>query len=91
MSEKTYELIEENTGIVCLSCGNVSYIREDVRRRYCSRCNVFHDGEQENKEEKKETKPLIPKEKKVVPAAIAMGIKFRTNRGGSNFTRRRLY
>jgi hypothetical protein len=43
MSEKTYEIVEEGTGIVCLICGMVSYNREDVRRRFCGSCKVFHD------------------------------------------------
>ncbi len=83
MSEKTYELVEENTGIVCLICGMVSYNREDVRRRFCGNCKVFHDdvaknAEKEDEECQKDTSPTSetkPKSGKGLPHAKCLATK----------------
>jgi hypothetical protein len=85
---KTYELVEEGTGIVCLVCGMVSYNREDVRRRYCSHCKVFHDdrekvqaveqaepaGQNDQDDEEGGQKPAGPKKKEKKAPVPAMTI-----------------
>ena len=42
-----YQLVEDPTteapGILGLSCGRISYHRDDVASCYCGYCNRFHD------------------------------------------------
>jgi hypothetical protein len=30
-------------GILCISCGHISYHADDIEHRYCGHCNRFHD------------------------------------------------
>ena len=30
-------------GIMCLTCGRVSYNPNDVAQKYCAHCHVFHE------------------------------------------------
>lgn len=39
----TYEIFEGERAIKCLACGLTSYHPEDVRRRYCGKCYLFHE------------------------------------------------
>lgn len=38
----TYALGEDGASITCLGCGMTSHHPEDVARRYCGHCHVFH-------------------------------------------------
>jgi hypothetical protein len=42
--DATYALSPEGTSITCLICGMTSYNSEDVRKRYCGKCNRFHES-----------------------------------------------
>ena len=47
MMKITYKIILDEQGdahaIKCLTCGMTSYNMNDVRKRYCGKCHVFHD------------------------------------------------
>ena len=100
MSEKSYEVIDEGTAIACLLCQFVSENREDVRRRHCPNCGVYHDTaakkaaeEEDGKQpEEKISKPKAKIEKHP-PHARAIASKFgaKRNIGHGHFTKRRLY
>ena len=42
MSER-YEIVEGGKAIKCSTCGLTSWYSDDVKHRYCGKCNVFHD------------------------------------------------
>ena len=49
---KTYEITEAKNNhdriersIKCLTCGMVSWNKDDVRHKYCANCGVFHELE----------------------------------------------
>jgi ribosomal protein L37E len=39
----TYHIVHDGKAIRCLMCGFVSYNKNDVEKRYCGQCHVFHD------------------------------------------------
>lgn len=44
MNEPTFLILTDDPpAIQCLMCGLTSYHPEDVKHRYCGKCNVFHD------------------------------------------------
>lgn len=48
MSKRRYELVANargETGIRCNTCGKTSWHPEDVQRRYCGYCHVWHELE----------------------------------------------
>jgi len=38
-----YEIVQHGTAIRCLQCGVTSFNQNDVAKRYCARCGIFHD------------------------------------------------
>lgn len=41
---KTYALIADSTGILCLRCGVLSHNPADITERYCARCRRYHEN-----------------------------------------------
>jgi hypothetical protein len=41
-----YTIVEDGQAIKCHTCGLTSYHPEDVRHRFCGKCNVFHEDEE---------------------------------------------
>lgn len=39
---QSYEIVKDGKAIHCLLCGLTSHHPEDVRQRFCVRCNYFH-------------------------------------------------
>lgn len=39
-----YKIAGDGSWILCLQCGRTSYNKNDVERRYCGACHVFHDS-----------------------------------------------
>lgn len=39
-----YEVNYIDKTIKCLNCGMVSHNLDDIKHRYCGRCNKFHEG-----------------------------------------------
>lgn len=82
MSDKSYEVIDEGTAIACMLCGFVSDNREDVRRRHCPNCGVYHDEAAKKQAEEEECQKDIsdvsgtkPKGGKGLPPAKCLATK----------------
>lgn len=41
--EKTYELLGQTKGFLCLKCNTTSWKEIDFSNRYCANCNVYHE------------------------------------------------
>ena len=59
MSEPTFEMVDDEHGIKCLLCQNISYHPDDISCLYCSKCGVFHEdamaeGKKRDREEQTE-------------------------------------
>jgi len=80
MNNKTYEIIEDGTGLFCLLCGMVTHNKENTRRKYCLYCNTFHQDVELPESETIEKKAKKGKEKKDKERVLMVAISTKPRR-----------